>query len=110
MEILKTVDRTKISKVTFKFPELMGNLDKTERLIRDEYQKILDLESSIQNARKQLWEAEEKLKEQKKVFQDKQSMFDIEFEVKEKEYTTEKCSLMLKGHGNDIIGLTNVMA
>mgnify|MGYP006991722184 CR=1 FL=1 len=31
------------------------------------------------------------------------------FEIKEKEYHVEKCSIMLKGHGNDIIGVTNVM-
>lgn len=109
MEVLKIEDRTKISKITFKFPELMGNLDRTEQLIKEEYNKILELENTIQKARRELWSMEDKLKESKALFQKKSQLFEIEYEIKEKEYKTEKCSLMLKGHGNDIIGITNVM-
>lgn len=109
MEVLKIEDRTKISKITFKFPELMGNLDKTEQLIREEHNKILELENTIQKARSELWSMEDKLKESKALFQKKSQLFEIEYAVKEKEYNTEKCSLMLKGHGNDIIGVTSIL-
>ena len=109
MEILRTEDRTKISKVIFKFPELMGDLDKMEQIIKDEYNKIQELKSSISEARKNLWKQEEELEKRKKKFYDKQSLFELQFEIQEKEYQVEKCSIMIKGHGNDIIGKTNVI-
>lgn len=109
MEILRTEDRSKISKVIFKFPELMGDLDKMEQIIKDEYNKIQELQSSIAEARINLWKQEEELEKRKKKFSEKQSLFELQFEIKEKEYHVEKCSIMLKGHGNDIIGVTNVM-
>lgn len=109
MEILRTEDRSKISKVIFKFPELMGDLDKMEQIIKDEYNKIQELKASIAEARLNLWKQEEELEKRKKKFHEKSSLFELKFEIKEKEYHVEKCSIMLKGHGNDIIGVTNVM-
>ena len=71
MEILRTEDRSKISKVIFKFPELMGDLDKMEQIIKDEYNKIQELQSSVDDARINLWKQEEELEKRKKKFYEK---------------------------------------
>jgi hypothetical protein len=49
----------------------MGDLDKMEQIIKDEYNKIQELQSSIAEARINLWKQEEELEKRKKKFSEK---------------------------------------
>jgi hypothetical protein len=49
----------------------MGDLDRMEQIIKDEYNEIQKLKSSIAEARSNLWKQEEELEKRKKKFYDK---------------------------------------
>ena len=92
---VKVVDRTKIKKVTFNHPELMG--EDAEKMVRLEYALLIDAQEKLYKTREKVRELEKRLDAMQKDWNSKKEMFDIEFESTEKEVKTEKANLLLNG-------------
>ena len=92
---IKVVDRTKIKRVTFKHPELMGK--DAERMVKLEYRELLDVKEKLNAAREEVRRLEKKCDALEKNWNSKKTMFDIEFESTEKEVKTEKSNMLLNG-------------
>lgn len=99
---ISIVDKNKVVKVNFKYPELMS--EDSEKLILDEYYSILDTERELQEERAKVRELEEIVKQKRQKFNDKSNLFELEFSTSNKEVSTTKSGVMFKGCGNDIIG------
>lgn len=92
---VKVVDRTKIKRVTFKHPELMGK--DAEKIVKLEYRELLDVKEKLYAAREEVRRLEKKYDTLDKSWNAKKEMFDIEFESTEKEVKTEKSNMLLNG-------------
>lgn len=92
---VKVVDRTKIKKVTFKHPELMGK--DAVKMVKLEYRSLMDAQEELYEAREKVRKLEKRLDAMQKAWNSKKEMFDIEFESTEKEVKTEKANLLLNG-------------
>lgn len=101
-EIIEITDKSKIKKITFKYPEIMAS--NAEEEIKKEYYNILALRQSLQEERIKVRELEESLKEREKSFKDKSTLLDIEFETSDKSVTLHKCNIGIRGAGNDLLG------
>lgn len=95
-------DTSKIKKVVFKYPELM--ISNAEDIIKEEYNKLLELKEELYSARNKVIELEKQLLTTENKFREKTHNCTIEFETYEKEYKTESSTLFIGGQGNDILG------
>lgn len=102
VEVIKSRNTKKISKVIFNFPSLMNN--GAEEEVRREYQELLDAEEQLQEARDTVRTLETIFNEKKRVFNSKSSLFTLEFETTEKKHVIHEPNISLLGMGNDIIG------
>lgn len=92
---VKVVDQTKIKKVTFKHPELMGK--DAEKMVKLEYRALMDMQNELYEARDHVRNLERKFKAMEDAWNSKKEMFDIEFESIEKEVKTQKSYLTING-------------
>ncbi len=92
---IKVEDRTKIKRVTFKHPELMGK--DAEKMVKLEYRELLDVKEKLYAAREDVRRLEKKYDALEKSWNAKKELFDIEFESTEKEVKTEKSNMLLNG-------------
>lgn len=92
---VKVVDYSKIKRVTFKHPELMG--EDAEKMVRLEYACLINAQEKLYETREKVRELEKHLDAMQKDWNAKKDMFDIEFESTEKEVKTEKANLLLNG-------------
>lgn len=106
-EIIIVEDKDKIEKVIFNHPELMS--DNAESIIREKYNRILNIKASLSDARVNIRNLEEELKEAEKEWDNIKDMFTLIHPSRQKEYYKEKCSFGIRNHGNDIIGKTSVV-
>ena len=104
--VLKTTNKNKVERVVFKFPELMNS--DAEEDIKKEYYELLESERKLQDAREEVRRAENEYNARKERFRAKEPFFTLEFETITKEYITRNSGITIKGHGNDIIGFTNI--
>ncbi len=89
------VDRTKIKRVTFKHPELMGK--DAENMVKLEYRELLDVKEKLYAAREEVRRLEKLYGTLEAGWNAKKDMFDIEFESTEKEVKTQKSYLTING-------------
>lgn len=80
-----------------------------ESLIREKYNRILNIKTSLNDARVNIRNLEEELKEAEKEWDNIKDIFTLIHPSRQKEYHTGKCSFGIRGHGNDIIGKTSVV-
>ena len=92
---VKVVDRTKIKKVTFKHPELMGK--DAEKMVKSEYRELLNIKEKLYAAREEVRKLEKLYGTLEADWNAKKEMFDIEFESTEKEVKTQKSYLTING-------------
>ena len=92
---VKVIDRTKIKKVTFKHPELMGK--EAEKMVKLEYRELLDVKEKLYAAREEVRRLEKLYGTLEAGWNTKKDMFDIEFESTEKEVKTQKSYLTING-------------
>lgn len=107
VETIHIENRRKIKDIILKFPELMES--NAKEIIEKEYYTILSKEDELHALRHKVWELEEEIKTLRNEFNLKSSLFEIEFETKEKTIETSKCGVMVEGHGNSTLGRTNLM-
>ena len=101
-KVYTVYDKNKISKITFKFPNLMSS--DSEESIKRMYQDILETKNLLHEARHAVRCFEEDLKIKESKFSELLNIVDIEFESKEIEGSTNKSNIMIKNYGNDFIG------
>lgn len=106
-EILKVEDRSKIDKVIFNYPELMSS--DAEDIVKKMYVEIISLDTKLQQARAEVRDLENAVKEAKEKWNSMQNLFTYTHPINEKVYVTESCAFAIQGHGNDLIGKTTVM-
>lgn len=106
-EVLKIEDKSRIESITFMYPNLMSN--NAETLVKEVFNKIKEKEREIQNLRQQQRGLEEELNKLRDTWNNMSKWFTYTHPVKEKDYIIDKCSIIVKGHGNDIIGKTTVV-
>lgn len=92
---VKVVNQTKIKKVTFKHPELMGK--DAEKMVKLEYRELLDVKEKLYAAREEVRRLEKLYGTLEADWNAKKEMFDIEFESTEKEVKTQKSYLTING-------------
>lgn len=92
---VKVIDRTKIKRVTFKHPELMGK--DAEKMVKLEYRELLDVKEKLYAAREEVRRLETLYGTLETDWNSKKEMFYIEFESTEKEVKTEKSNVLLNG-------------
>lgn len=106
-ELLKVEDRSRIDKVIFNYPELMSS--DAEDIIKKMYLEMTSLDTKLQQARAEVRDLENAVKEAKERWHNIQNFFTYTHPTCEKKYITEDCTLVIQGHGNDIIGRTTIM-
>lgn len=105
--ILHIEDKTRIKKVHFKHPKLVSSV--AEAYIKDTYYQLLNKKEELNEAREKVRYLEKEIIEMEKEFKIITSDCTIEFETTDKEYTTRESDMMIKGHGNDIIGRKTIV-
>lgn len=106
-EIIKIEDKSTISDIVFKFPELMR--ENAKEIIKERYSHLMSLQDELQKARNNVRSLEEEVKRETEVWRFLQSIMSYSHPTSEKTIKSETCGLTIKGHGNDIIGKTTVM-
>lgn len=104
-QTLVITDTRKIKSIKFKFPDLVSK--DAEEIIKTDYQNLLELKDKLQEYRMKVLETEKLVKEASETFNEKIKGCTIEFETYEKQYTSNKASIFIKGQGNDILGTFN---
>lgn len=102
VNILTITDKSRIKKITCKYPNLFN--PSVEEQLKEDYYNLLRIKDNIHFLREKVWDLEEELRSQSKEFQEKYSLFDIEFDTYTKEHITEKSGLSFGNLGNDLIG------
>lgn len=97
-QTITSINDKVISKITFKYPELMA--PNAEKLIRKEYKELIELKEKLSSARDKVRVLEKELKEKEDIFRSKQEWFTLEFETKTKEYITRECGIV---HNGDLV-------
>ena len=92
---VKVDDYAKITRITFKHPELMGK--NAEKMVKLEYRELMDVKEKLYAAREEVRRLEKKYDSLQKAWDAKKEMFDIEFECTEKEVRTEKSNMTVNG-------------
>ena len=102
---MEIIDYKTIKSITSKYPNLTS--DNAEEVMLSKHTLIVTLQDEIYRLRGLLRRAEDKIEVEKKEFDEMSKMFDIEYATINKKAIQNKSSIMIKGHGNDIIGRTN---
>lgn len=106
-EIIKVEDKSRIESVTFIMPDLMGS--KAVEVIKDKYNRLYNLQQSLYKARYKTRELEEEVKKAQAEWNKIATMITYTHPYVEKAAIKGHCDMVIKGHGNDIIGRTTVM-
>ena len=102
INILTITDKSRIKRITCKYPNLFN--PSVEEQLKEDYYNLLRIKDNIHFLREKVWNLEKELEKSNKEFQEKYSLFDIEFETYTKEHITEKSGLAFGNLGNDLIG------
>jgi hypothetical protein len=102
---MEIIDYKTIKSITSKYPNLTS--DNAEEVMLSKHTLIVTLQDEIYRLRELLRRAEDKIEVEKKEFTEMSKMFNIEYATINKKAIQNESSLMIKGHGNDIIGRTN---
>jgi hypothetical protein len=102
---MEIIDYKTIKSITSKYPNLTS--DNAEEVMLSKHTLIVTLQDEIYRLRELLRRAEDKIEVEKKEFNEMSKMFDIEYATITKKAIQNESSLMIKGHGNDLIGRTN---
>lgn len=102
---MEIIDYKTIKSITSKYPNLTS--DNAEEVMLSKHTLIVTLQDEIYRLRELLRRAEDKIEVEKKEFNEMSKMFNIEYATITKKAIQNESSLMIKGHGNDIIGRTN---
>lgn len=102
---MEIIDYKTIKSITSKYPNLTS--DNAEEVILTKHKLIVTLQDEIYRLRELLRRAEDKIEVEKKEFNEMSKMFNIEYATINKKAIQNESSIMIKGHGNDIIGRTN---
>lgn len=102
INILTITDKSRIKKVTCKYPNLFN--PSVEEQLKEDYYSLLRTKDKIHHYRDMLRDLENRLKDDTKEFNEKYSLFDIEFETYTKEHITNESGLSFGNLGNDLIG------
>lgn len=102
---MEIIDYKTIKSITSKYPNLTA--DNAEEVMLSKHTLIITLQDEIYRLRELLRRAEDKIEVEKKEFNEMSKMFNIEYATINKKAIQNESSLMIKGHGNDIIGRTN---
>jgi hypothetical protein len=102
---MEIIDYKTIKSITSKYPNLTS--DNAEEVMLSKHTLIITLQDEIYRLRELLRRAEDKIEVEKKEFTEMSKMFNIEYATITKKAIQNESSLMIKGHGNDIIGRTN---
>ena len=106
-ELIKVEDKSTITNIVFKFPELMR--EGAEDIIKMKYSHLTSLQDKLQEARSNVRSLEEEVKREMEEWRTLQDIVSYSHPTSEKIIKVETCSLTIQGHGNDIIGKTTVM-
>lgn len=105
-EIIRHIDKTQITAVKFKFPDLMS--DNSEQMVRECYHKFLDAQNALYDARDKVRECEAGFEKAKEEWNKMLTLADIEFlTVEEEKVTAKSNSMFFNGFGNSCIGYDN---
>ena len=107
METIKVEDKSTITNIVFKFPELMR--EGAEEIIKERYSHLISLQDKLQEARSNVRSLEEEVKREMGEWRTLQDIVSYSHPTSEKIVKVETCGLTIQGHGNDIIGKTTVM-
>jgi hypothetical protein len=102
---MEIIDYKTIKSITSKYPNLTA--DNAEKVMLSKHNLIVTLQDEIYRLRELLRRAEDKIEIEKKEFNEMSKMFNIEYATINKKAIQNESSIMIKGHGNDIIGRTN---
>lgn len=106
-ELIKVEDKSTITNIVFKFPELMR--EDAEEIVKEKYSYLISLQDKLQKARSEVRSLEEEVKIETEKWRVLQNVMGYSHPTSEKIVKVETCSLTIQGHGNDIIGKTTVM-
>lgn len=106
-EVIKVEDKSRIDKVTFLYPDLMH--ENAEEVVKEKYARLMGIEKSLQEARYKTRSLEEEYKKAQAEWNQIKTAFTYTHPTTEKKVIKETCDMVIKGHGNDIIGRTTVM-
>lgn len=106
-EVIKVEDKSTITNIVFKFPELMR--EDAEEVVKEKYSYLISLQDKLQKARSEVRSLEEEVKIETEKWRLLQDIISYSHPTSEKIVKSETCSLTIQGHGNDIIGKTTVM-
>lgn len=106
-EILKIEDKSRIEKVVFNNPELVN--ENAEEIVKEKYNRMINLGNTLLETRTKVRSLEEEYKRVQEEWHRLQSFFTYSHPILEKKVTRDTCEMVIKGHGNDIIGRTTVM-
>lgn len=101
---MEIIDYKTIKSITSKYPNLTA--DNAEEVMLSKHNLIVTLQDEIYRLRELLRKAEDKIEVEKKEFNEMSKMFNIEYATINKKAIQNESSIMIKGHGNDIIGRT----
>ena len=102
---MEIIDYKTIKSITSKYPNLTS--DNAEEVMLSKHTLIVNLQDEIYRLRELLRRAEDRIEVEKKEFNEMSKMFNIEYATISKKAIQNESSIMIKGHGNDIIGRTN---
>lgn len=102
---MEIIDYKTIKSITSKYPNLTS--DNAKEVMLSKHDLIVNLQDEIYRLRELLRRAEDKIEVEKKEFNEMSRMFNIEYATINKKAIQNESSIMIKGHGNDIIGRTN---
>lgn len=106
-EVIKVEDKSRIDKVTFLYPDLM--CENAEEVVKERYNRLMNTERSLQEARYKTRSLEEEYKKAQAEWNQIKPMFTYTHPTTEKKVINNTCDMVIKGHGNDIIGKTTIM-
>lgn len=101
---MEIIDYKTIKSITSKYPNLTS--DNAEEVMLSKHTLIVALQDEIYRLRELLRRAEDRIEVEKKEFNEMSKMFNIEYATISKKAIQNESSIMIKGHGNDIIGRT----
>ncbi len=105
METVISSDIKKIESIKLNYPELMS--DNAENLISSLIENIWNIEDNIQYLREDIRVLESTLEKKKEELRTLSPLFEVTYAKVEKRVKTNTSTIMIKGHGNSIIGVTN---
>ena len=106
-EVIKVEDKSRIDSVTFLYPDLMR--DNAEEVIKEKYNRLYNLQQSLYESRETTRKLEGEVAKAQSEWNKIKEFITFTHPSTEKTIIREHCEMVIKGHGNDIIGKTTVM-